>query len=178
MKIALSPFYRLLFLALLSLFLPSCIEKKPDLTSTQKGKLDTVSFTYPKNWKITGDDAADDFKSLFIETSTDGILILKSYPLKDADGLKEFAQDFSECTESESGLMSMQSQGMTEKDGDLTEDLSITVIGQEVLFQRIYKSKDLGERRLYFILQETTDVIDDALPGLEHIYESTMILER
>lgn len=165
-----------LCLLLFSLLLVSCLDQKPDLSEPKSGTLGSLTFQYPKNWKITNRDQGSDFQSVILDTSSGGIFILKSYPVKESETIQNFAQSFSECASGEASFGKMETEslkgGETEGANRLTETFYMKLLGQKVEFKRFYEKKIMGDRCVFFILQETSDVIEDSEEGFSYCIQN------
>lgn len=136
-------------------------EEEADLSNPKTHRSGELSFAYPGNWEIGVDQVTTSFHNLFINTPGTGIVILQSYPIEFTDDLKTFAGEFSESGAAfASALGSVKNSVLTElpsKGGYawLREDFEIEVplLPISVPHRRLYASKNVGERRIFLILQ-------------------------
>lgn len=136
-------------------------EEEADLSNPKTHRSGDLSFAYPGNWEIGVDQVTTSFHNLFINTPGTGIVILQTYPIEFADDLKTFAGEFSESGAAfASALGSVKNSVLTElpsKGGYawLREDfeMEVALLPISVPHRRLYASKDVGDRRIFLILQ-------------------------
>jgi hypothetical protein len=157
-------FFKLTLLALLTSCgenIPLGGEEEADLSNPKTHRSGELSFAYPGNWEIGVDQVTTSFHNLFINTPGTAIVILQTYPIEFADDLKTFAGEFSESGAAfTSALGSVKNSVLTElpsKGGYawLREDfeMEVALLPISVPHRRLYASKDVGDRRIFLILQ-------------------------
>lgn len=170
------PALRLISLALLTL-LAGCGEPEADLTNPKSHTSGSLSFDYPKNWKITEDLATTETQYVFVETPGNAIVILQSYPQGTTDDLTAYSKDFSESAAEETPIGNMTQSSFTDLPNEagyrwIKEDFEISLLGESTPHRRLYGTKVIGERRVFLILQVATEDYSKTEGGFELIRDS------
>ena len=148
-----------LFTALILIgLLIGCGEKEPDLSNLSTHQLGEIVFDYPGNWKITEDSLTVTIHNLIIETPGSAIVIIQSYPLEIAKELKALSREFSEIAGDSAPLGSIKKSvfaGLPKQWGYdwIAEDFEIAFLGESLPHKRLYGSKEVGDSKIFLILQ-------------------------
>ena len=170
---------RLLLLPALAFFglLAGCGEPKADLSKPKTHRSGTLTFNYPKNWRVTEESVTPEFHCLFVESPGDALVILQSYSTDGADNLTEFSKNFSEsaATERPTGTMD-KSQFAELPDAAgyswIVENFEINLLGESIPLQRFYGTKDIGGKQVFLILQVATEDYSTVEAGFHLIRDS------
>ncbi|MCP3872730.1 MAG: hypothetical protein GY699_06185, partial [Desulfobacteraceae bacterium] len=135
--------------ALLLFGLLAC-EKSADISSPIKYEKESVSFSYPQNWKVTEDVRQQDLRYIFVESPGDAIFIVQIYSKHDAVSFKEFVEWFSSQSKEETpiGKMEENTFSTVEKTTPgkgmkgIKENFSMTLFGQKIPHMREYYTMD------------------------------------
>jgi len=154
-----------------------CGEKQPDLSNSITHQLGEITFDYPGNWKVSEDSITATIHNLIIETPGDAIVIIQSYPLEMGIDLKALSREFSESASLDAPLVSINKapfSGLRKKWGYdwISEDFEIVVLGESVPHKRIYGSKEVGDRRIFLILQVPAEDYQKVEKGFHLIVNS------
>ena len=166
----------LLALPLLCLF-TGCGEPQADLSKPKTHQSGSVTFKYPKNWKVTDDTVTPDVHYIILETAGDAVVIFQSYPVDDAQALTDYAKAFAKKTVAE--LPIGEASKSTFKDLPEAhgyewkgETYSLNLIGETVPFRRRYGTKTIGDKQVFLILQAATEDFSAVEKGFELVSES------
>ncbi len=169
-------------LALLGLF-TGCGEPQPQLSAPKTYRSGTITFDYPKNWKITEDLVNPAIHYLFVETPGDALVILQSFPLDEAEGLAAFTKAYSESAATEMPVGKMVQSTFTdmpETGGyeQIEEEFNVNLFGETVPHRRLYETKGIGDRQVILIFQVATEDFATAEPGFELMRNSLSSLQK
>ena len=135
-----------------------CGEKQPDLSNSITHQLGEIIFDYPGNWKVAEDSITATIHNLIIETPGDTIVIIQSYPLEMGIDLKALSREFSESAAHSIPLGSINKSVFSKRPKQwgydwIAEDFESVFLGEAIPHQRIYGSKEVGDRQIFLILQ-------------------------
>lgn len=167
------------FLAALALagFLAACGERQADVTRTTTHQTGTLVFEHPANWKITSEIVDPAMQMLILESPGSAIVILRGDPADETVDLLEFQQEFSSDATEEIAMGKITKSktiGLPEADGYewLQEDFTITLLGQSIPHRRMFGSKEIGDRRVFLILQAAVEDLAKVEPGFDLVRRS------
>lgn len=168
-------FTTLLYLSF-TLILISCGERPADISGAKSYKNKSLSFKYPGNWTVTGDSDFEDFQNLFIETSSEGIVILQAFPLENAQSHEDFAKAFSASTIDSMPIGNIVDSKFeineSTSPNKINETFSIELFSEKIPHIRKYVLKDFPKQRCFLILQITSKDEAKAIKGFELIQSS------
>jgi len=144
----------LLFICLITFFTSACervdeaekeknqqaeLIKAVTTVPSQTFDQDGLSFEYPEDWEIIGDDVQDSVRYIFIQGPKDAVAIIQQHPLDEALTLEEFSTSYSEETQEIPVLA----------EGEFSE-ASPTVVAQP---EFIYISRDLEGKSYEWVVE-------------------------
>jgi len=172
--------FALYALALFGLF--GC-ERVADISSPIKYENEGISFSYPRNWKVTEDVRRQDFRYIFIESPGDAIFIVQIYSRNDAVSFNEFVRWFSSQSKKETPVGKMEDntfstvEKTTHGEGvkGVKENFSMTLLGTQVPHIREYYTIDSNDEVAFLVGQAATEDLSKTEPGFDLILSSFVI---
>lgn len=170
------------FLSLWLLLLSSAALAEPtaDIEQAKTYKKNGLSFSYPGNWSITGDEVGPDARYLFVESEGGAIAVIFIFNPKERRSLLQIAQEYSKATAEATPLMTLQSVGFKdvpqESGQRLRESVRATFFGQVEPHLREYLSLDGTPRKTVVVSQIAVEDLAEARPGFRLI-ETSLRLE-
>lgn len=155
-------------------------ERAADITHPKHYDKDLITFDYPGNWTVTGDEVdADGFRTIILETPGDGLVLIQHFKDPPALDLEAYARLFSELTKKEmpfgevsDGVFSpypYTPPGTTLTLDGLQQRFSITVLDQKVPHVRGFFGFDTHYPRTAFICQVASEDLANVRPGCDLI---------
>jgi hypothetical protein len=116
----------------------------------------SLSFNYPRNWKVTEDEQYEEYRLIYVETPGETMVVIQVYPDSVTLDMQEYAREFSRETNentttakfSESNFSSVVKKNRSES---LKERFSVKFLGVSVQFTRHYKCKNINGHPCVFI---------------------------
>jgi hypothetical protein len=139
---------------------------------------DGIHFEHPGNWKVTADSEREGVRSSFLETPGQATVTIQIYLETEALELEDFARQYSSNVHKEMprylSIGNSTFGGPEDANGyqSLTEQFSVSVLGQEVPHIRFYKQKQFGDNIVYIICQVSNEDEDFVAIGFDHIQSS------
>ena len=139
---------------------------------------DGIHFKYPGNWKVTADSQRDGVRSLSIETPGHATVAIQIYLATEAVQIEDFAHQFSSNVQKEMPTYltvgNSTFAGPEDVSGytSITEQFSISALGQEVPHIRFYKQKQFGNNVVDVICQVSNEDEDFVAVGFDQIMSS------
>lgn len=177
MKTFLFTLYALLFFGL------SGCEKAADISVPASYAKESLSFSYPQNWKITEDVKQQRTRYIFVESPGNAILIAMTYSKDDSVSLEEFAKRFSSQNKEELSVGKMEQSTFSpiektihgkEMKG-IGESFSMTILGEQVPHIREYYTVNSNSEVAYLVTQTATEDLSKTKPGFELVLSSFII---
>ena len=157
--------------------LTGCGEPQADLLTPLTHKSGELVFDYPKNWAIAEDSLTPELHNLFIETPGDALVILQSFPSGGTPTLTTFSHEFSNSVVIETFIGEFSTStfsNIIDKDGCniIEEDFNINLLGESIPHKRIYGTKEVGNRKIFLILQVAAEDYSKVEAGFQLIRDS------
>ena len=160
----------------------SC-EKKADISSPKFYEKNKVSFSYPKNWRITEDVEETEMRYIFIETPGDAIFIIQIYSKEEALSLSEYAEWSSEEARKQTPLgmrpkgkfSEIEKKFQSKKLKGIREYMNIIVLSESVPHITDYYKVEYGDKAVFLICQVAVEDLKMVKPGFEIILKSFML---
>jgi len=174
-------FTALAFFSLVAFF-SGCGEPKADISSPKSHRSGDLVFSYPKNWKIDEDMKLEGFQTIFIETPGEAIVILQSFPKEDSQELMDYAEEFSVGAASETPIGQIVDVKLTQGPQAngyewVTESFKVNLLGESLSHQRVYGSKDIGEKRVVLIFQVASEDAGNVQAGFDLVRDTLQLVE-
>jgi hypothetical protein len=153
-------------------------ERVANVKSPKTYDKDGVHFQHPNNWRVTADSQRDGVRYLFLETPGQATVAIQIYLATEAPEVEEFARTFSSIVRKEMpkylavGNSTFGTAEDTAGYESITEQFSISALGQEVPHIRSYKQKQFGSNVVYVICQVSNDDEDFVAIGFDQIISS------
>jgi hypothetical protein len=139
---------------------------------------DGIHFKHPGNWKVTADSQRDGVRSLFLETPGQATVAIQIYLATEAPQIEDFVRQFSSNVQKEMPTYltvgNSTFAGPEDVSGytSITEQFSISALGQEVPHIRFYKQKQFGNNVVNVICQVSNEDEDFVAVGFDQIMSS------
>lgn len=139
---------------------------------------DGIYFKHPGNWKVTNDSQRDSVRFLFLETPGNATVAIQIYLATEALEIEGFARQFSSNVQKEMPrYMTVGNStfgGPDDVDGyrSMTEQFSVSTLGEEVPHIRSYKQKQFGDKVVYVICKVSNEDEDFVDVGFDQIMSS------
>jgi hypothetical protein len=139
---------------------------------------DGIHFKHPGNWKVTTDSQHDGVRFLFLETPGNATVAMQIYLATEAPEIEDFARQFSSNVQKE--MPRYVTVGNSTFGGpddvagfiSMTEQFSLSTLGEEVPHIRLYKQKQFGDKIVYVICQVSNEDEDLVDIGFDQIMSS------
>ena len=163
-----------LFFALCVLcMLSACTEPQAQISNPKEYANNGVSFKHPQNWKVTEDKRTSDLRYIFVETPGDALIIFQFYGIANDMELLGYANAFSGGAEEETPIGRFSPSTFDEPvDGRLKENLSISVLGQNIPHTREYLKYNYGNEVCFLVFQVADEDLTKTRKGFDLIVES------
>jgi hypothetical protein len=139
---------------------------------------DGIHLKHPGNWKVTADSQRDGVRSLFLETPGQATLTIQIYLATEALEIEDFAHQYSSNVHSETPRYAAVGNstfgGPEDVSGykSMTEQFSVSALGQELPHIRFYRQKQFGYNVVYVICQISNEDEDFVAVGFDQIMSS------
>ena len=139
---------------------------------------DGIHFRHPGNWKVTSDFQRDGVRFLFLETPGQATVTIQIYLANEALEIEDFAHQYSSNVHREMpGYLVVGNStfgGPEDVSGyrSITEQFSVSALGQEVPHIRFYRQKQFGNNVVYVICQVSNEDEDFVAVGFDQIMSS------
>jgi len=165
-------------LIILALVVYGGCERVATVKSPKTYDKDGIHFQHPGNWKVTADSQRDGVRYLFLETPGQATVAMQIYLATEALEIEEFAHGFSSIVRKELpkyvavGNSTFGAPEDVSGYKSITEQFSISALGQEVPHIRSYKQKQFGNNVVYVICQVSNEDEDFVAVGFDQIMSS------
>jgi hypothetical protein len=164
-------------------FLIGCGEPKADLSAPKKYSKGGITFSYPKNWKVSEEIYTPDVHYVSVETPAEAIVILQSYSIDIADEFSDYSKTFSADASGELTIGKIATTKLVELPQAkgyewISEGFCISLLGESIPHKRLYGCKDVGDRRLFLIFQVSDEDAVNVQSGFELIRDSLRITNK
>jgi len=161
----------------LALMLVGCGESEADVGNPQHYSKDGVEFDYPGNWEVTDDAQNAEGRYLLIESPGDALMMIHIYSGSDALGIQAFASNFAKLAEENTPIGDVTAStfsNVTHSGGyeELTEQMSITVLGETVPLTRTYRRKAIGSNVCVLVGHVVDEDRSLVVGGFEQVFSS------
>ena len=155
-------------------------EKTADISSPVKYEKDNISFSYPKNWKVTEDVVQQEVRYLFVESPGDAMFVAQIYAKPDAVSLSEFVEWFSSHSKEEIPIGNISESSFSDIEETafspgIKESFSVSVLGGKVPHIREYYIRESSKKVAFLIAQAATEDLGKVEPGFNLILSSFII---
>ena len=139
---------------------------------------DGIHFKHPGNWKVITDSQRDGVRFLFLETPGNATVAIQIYLATEALEIEDFARQFSSNVQKEMPryvTVGNSTFGGPDDVGgcrSMTEQFSLSTLGEEVPHIRLYKQKQFGDKIVYVICQVSNEDEDFVDVGFDQIMSS------
>jgi hypothetical protein len=169
---------QIIILTIFLFTLIGCGERAADIKNPKHYNKSGLKFSYPGNWEITSDDGLDSFRSIIVETSGDGIVIIQTYLASEAMSLQELADEFSKSMGDEMPIGEIVDiKNVASSSTEISQTFSIKLLGERVPHDRKFVLKKFGSEVCFLIYQISTEDTNKAIKGFELI-NSTLLKEE
>lgn len=152
-------------------------DNSADIARPSSYQKNGITFSYPGNWDITGEDANGAMRFVIVEGPGNGLFLTQVYPKEQAVSLEEFAKWFSAEAARSTPFGTIETISYTNIDksfgtrtlSGIKEEFAVIVLGQRVPHMREYFSIESGERVAFMVGQSTRDNQRAVQPGLDLI---------
>lgn len=139
---------------------------------------DGIHFKHPGNWKVTSDFQRDGVRFLFLETPGQATVAIQIYLASEALEIEDFARQFSSNVQKE--MPRYVTVGNSTFGGpddvagyrSMTEQFSLSTLGEDVPHIRFYKQKQFGDNVVYVVCQVSNEDEDFVDVGFDQITSS------
>jgi hypothetical protein len=165
-------------LTILALLACGACEKVAAVKTPKTYEKDGVHFHHPGNWKVTIDAERNTMRVLFIETPGNATVTMQIYSATDASELQNFAHEFSSNVQKEiPKYLRVERSTFGEPEDargykSMSEQFSVSALGQEVPHLRLYKQKHFGNKVIYMVCQVSNEDEDLVAAGFDQIMAS------
>ena len=157
-------------------------ERKANVSSPSHYEKNGVKFSYPGNWEVTEDSGGAGFRSLFVESPGDAILIAQIYSKNDGMSLDEFSRAFSKSAAENTPVASVGPGTYSEIDpvgagseSGVKETLVISLLGEKIPHVREYHRIEFGDRVAFLVSQSATEDLKKVGIGFDMVFETFKI---
>ena len=168
---------RISYLVIMLFLLVGCGERSARTDNPRSYNKTGIEFKYPRNWKVTEDVQQAEFRYLFVETPGNALLIIQIYSADDALEIQDFAKNIDHSVKEETPVGNVSAStfsSVNKSDGYeiLTEQFSITLLGETVTHTRTYRRKPIGSKVCFIIAQVANEDFSKVTKGFEQIFSS------
>lgn len=154
-----------------------CSEQPATVDEPKSYTQDGLSFDYPGNWRVTEDNQEKGVRDLSIETPGNALMIIQIYSEDCAVEILEFAKLFARATKKSApigNISDSEYDSVSEFSGyeELTERLTVTMLGQQLPYTREYWMKSFSERVCYIIASVTDEEQSLVAEGFDLVVSS------
>jgi hypothetical protein len=171
-------------LVILALLWHAACEKVATVRTPKNYDKEGIHFRHPGNWKVTADSERQGMRFLFVETPGAATVAIQIYLNGEALEIQDFAREYSSNVRREIPKYAAVKQSLfgepEEVSGykSLSEQFSVSVLGQEVPHLRLYKQKHFGNKVIYVICQVSNEDEDLVAAGFDQIISSLEYNDR
>ena len=166
---------RLIILALLA---QAGCERVATVKTPKTYEKDGIHFKHAGNWRVTSDFQRDGVRFLFLETPGEATVTIQIYLATEALEIEDFAHQYSSNVRGEMPRYLVVGNstfaGPEDVSGyrSITEQFSVSALGQEVPHIRFYKQKQFGNKVVFVVCQVPNEDEDFVAVGFDQIMSS------
>jgi hypothetical protein len=173
----------LIIWTILLLGLSGC-EKVADISSPVIYEKENISFSYPRNWKVTEDVKQQNFRYLFIESPGSAIFMVQVYSKNDAVPFDVFVEWFSSTNRDDTPVVlnigkstfsTVEESKFSPDFKGIKENFSMTLLGEQMPYKREYFTISSNNKVAFLVAQAATEDLSKVEPGFDLILNSFVI---